>query len=138
MINENAIAKSSDTSFMSLIKNRNFLLLWIAQIFSQTAQQIINLALILQVEGLTGSSTAVSGIIISFTIPAILFAALAGVFVERNSKRTVLVITNVARGAMVVAYVLTDAKWGPGAVLPVFYVVTLLFSSVSQCFNPAE
>lgn len=123
---------------LDLIKNRNFLLLWIAQIISQTAQQIINLALIVQVAELTGSSTAVSGIIISFTIPAILFAALAGVFVERNSKKTVLVLTNVARGVMVLAYVLTDASWGPGAVLPIFYVVTLAFSAVSQFFNPAE
>ena len=138
MINEQAVPKSGGHSFRDLVQNRNFLLLWIAQIVSQTAQQIINLALILQVESLTGSSTAVSGVIISFTVPAILFAALAGVFVERNSKRTVLVITNVARGLMVLAYVLTDARWGAGAVLPIFYVVTLLFSGVSQFFNPAE
>ena len=37
----------------------------------------------------TGSSTAVSGIIIAFTIPAILFAAIAGVFVEARPQATV-------------------------------------------------
>lgn len=121
-----------------LLKNRQFLLLWIAQILSQTAQQIINFALILQVSALTDSSTAVAGIIICFTVPGILFAAIAGVFVERNSKKTMLVLTNLARGLMVLAYVLTDTHWGAGAVLPVFYIVTLAFSTVSQFFNPAE
>src|SRR5437868_7630064 len=111
------VAIKPQSSFQALLRNRNFLLLWTAQIVSQTAQQMINYALILQVSILTNSSTAVSGIIISFTVPAILFAAIAGVFVERNSKKIMLVITNVARGVMVLAYVLTDANWGPGAVL---------------------
>ena len=121
-----------------VIKNRDFLKLWVAQILSQTAQQILNYALILQVEDLTGSSTAVAGIIISFTIPAILFAAIAGVFVERTSKKTMLVITNVARGVMVLVYLFAYASWPAWAILPLFYSATLLFSAVSQFFSPAE
>lgn len=121
-----------------VLRNPNFLKLWAAQILSQTAQQIVNFALLLQVERLTGSSTATAGIIIAFTIPAILFSAIAGVFVERNSKKLMLTITNVLRGVMVLAYILTDPAWGAGAVLPIFYVVTLLFAGVSQFFNPAE
>jgi MFS family permease len=121
-----------------VLRNPDFLKLWVAQMLSQTAQQIVNFALLLQVERLTGSSTAVSGIIIAFTIPAILFSAIAGVFVERNSKKLMLVLTNVLRGVMVLAYILTDPAWGAGAVLPIFYVVTLLFAGVSQFFNPAE
>src|SRR3954463_4326507 len=130
--------EAPNSSMLAVLKNRNFLLLWIAQIVSQTAQQIINFALILQVSTLTGSSTAVSGVIIAFTVPAILFSAIAGVFVERNSKKTMLVLTNLARGVMVLAFVATDAKWGPGALLPVFYIATLAFSAVSQFFAPAE
>src|SRR5216117_3042170 len=119
-----------------VLRNQNFVKLWAAQILSQTAQQIVNYALVLQVANLTGSSTAVSGIIISFTIPAILFSAIAGVFVERNSKKTMLVLTNLARGLMVLAYVLTDTKYVTLPILPVLYGVTLLFSAVSQFFNP--
>ncbi|MDQ6693031.1 MAG: MFS transporter [Chloroflexota bacterium] len=131
-------ADVKSASLLDVIKNRNFTKLWMAQILSQTAQQIVNFALVLQVNSITHSSTAVSGVIIAFTVPAILFAAIAGVFVERNSKKTMLVLTNVLRGVMVLAYVFTDSKWGVGAVLPIFYIVTLLFSSVSQFFNPAE
>ncbi len=76
--------------------------------------------------------------IIAFTVPGILFAAIAGVFVERNSKRTMLIATNIARGILVLAYIFTDKSWGAGAVLPLIYTVTLLFSAVSQFFSPAE
>src|SRR5256714_4242058 len=142
MIKEEEAPRSAqakpNSSMVELFKNRHFLLLWVAQIISQTAQQIINLALIVQVSDITKSSTAVSGIIICFTVPAIMFAAIAGVFVERNSKKTMLVLTNLARGVMVLGYVLTDSKWEAGAVLPIFYVVTLAFSAVSQFFNPSE
>lgn len=86
MIEQQAIS-APKSSFLDLIKNRQFLLLWLAQIISQTAWQIMNLALVVQVQTITGSSTAVAGIIICFTIPGILFAAIAGVLVERNSKR---------------------------------------------------
>lgn len=137
MIDEQTITEHNAT-MLDVMKNRNFLKIWMAQIMSQTAQQIVNIALVLQVSAITGSSTATSGIIISFTVPAILFAAIAGVFVERNSKKTVLVLTNLGRGIMVLGYLLTDTRWGAGAVLPIFYITTLLFSSVSQFFNPAE
>jgi MFS family permease len=121
-----------------VIRNPNFVKLWSAQILSQTAQQIVNFALVLHIQAITGSSTAVSGIIIAFTIPAVLFAAIAGVFVERNSKKLMLTLTNILRGVLVLAYIFTDPAWGVGAVLPIFYIITLLFSAVSQFFNPAE
>ena len=109
MIKEKAISQSQAAAerpsrVMDVLKNRDFLKLWSAQILSQTAQQIVNYALVLQVHRISGSSTAVSGIIIAFTLPAILFAALAGVFVERNSKKTMLTITNVLRGVMVLIW----------------------------------
>jgi MFS family permease len=125
-------------SLLDVIKNGDFAKLWGAQILSQTAQQIVNIALVLHVSSITGSSTATSGIIIAFTIPAILFAAIAGVFVERNSKKLMLVMTNILRGVMVLAFLFADPRWGVGAVLPIFYVATFLFASVSQFFNPAE
>ena len=105
MIEQQAVAtkEQSGAGFRDVLKNRDFVKLWVAQMLSQTAQQIVNFALVLQVADITGSSTAVSGIIISFTIPAILFAAIAGVFVERNSKKTMLVITNVLLGVLVLA-----------------------------------
>ncbi|HYP42332.1 MAG TPA: hypothetical protein VEX13_18405, partial [Chloroflexia bacterium] len=42
------------SSMLDVLRNRDFLKLWLAQITSQTAQQIVNFALVLQVEQITG------------------------------------------------------------------------------------
>ncbi|MEO5953042.1 MAG: MFS transporter, partial [Chloroflexia bacterium] len=111
-VNPDPQETGSKIGIMDVLRNTDFLKLWIAQILSQTAQQIVNFALILQVERLTGSSTAVSIVIICFTIPAVLFAAIAGVFVERNSKKLMLILTNVLRGVLVLAYIFINPDWG--------------------------
>ena len=46
----------------------------------------------------TNSTTAVSALILTFLVPAVLFSALAGVFVDRLDRRMVLIVTNVLRG----------------------------------------
>jgi MFS family permease len=124
---------------LGVLRNRNFLFLWLAQVFSQTAQQMINYVLLQQAFALSnGSSTAVSGIIISFTLPAILLSAIAGVYVDRQPKRRVLIATNVLRGAMMLAYIFfTGHEFAFGA-LTVLYLTTLVFAGVSQFFTPAE
>ena len=40
----------------------------------------------------TGSTTAVSALILTFLLPAVLFSALAGVFVDRLDRRLVLIV----------------------------------------------
>ncbi len=137
----NAPDSTGGSSFGAVLQNRNFLFLWMAQLFSQLAQQIINFALVLQVAKITNTSaTAIAGVVISFTLPAILFSAIAGVIVERQSKKWILVVTNVARGVSVLLYILTVVfdKFDPALVLPLLYINTLIFSTLSQFFAPAE
>ncbi len=47
----------------------------------------------------TSSNTAVSLLILSFLVPAVLFSAVAGVYVDRIDRRLILIATNVLRGA---------------------------------------
>jgi MFS family permease len=139
-VSVDARAGQSGGDFRAMLGNRNFLYLWVAQVFSQLAQQMINYALVVQVSELTGSSAATAGIIICFTVPAIFFSAIAGVFVDRRSKKRMLVATNVARGVVVLLYVLTVAlpHLDQAAGVLILYVNTLIFSAVSQFFVPAE
>jgi MFS family permease len=134
------IETHEQAKFEPILANRDFLQLWIAQIISQLAQQMINFALLVQVGDLSNSGTATAAIIICFTIPAILFSAVAGVFVDRHPKRRVLVLTNITRGLVMLAYVLTvllphlDTAFG----LITLYIATLIFSAICQFFVPAE
>ena len=129
---------TADANILSVLRNRNFLFLWLAQLLSQTAQQMINYVLLVQVDSLTRSATAVSGIILAFTLPAILLSAIAGVYVDRQPKRRVLIATNVGRALAMLGYIfLTGHQFGLGA-LTVLYLTTLIFAAISQFFVPAE
>jgi len=136
--------------FGAVLKNRNFLTLWSGQVFSQLADKVylvLMIALIasrFQNENQTISGW-VSAIMIAFTIPAVLFGSLAGVFVDRWSKKAVLVLTNILRGilVLVVPLLLWFSQGATGAFgLPVgFYLllgITFLVSTLTQFFAPAE
>ena len=91
---------------MSVLKNRNFVTLWSGQIFSQLADKVYVVLMIAIIESQFQSENQsisgwVSAILISNTIPAVLFGSLAGVFVDRWHKKEVLVSTNLLRGGLV-------------------------------------
>ena len=57
----------------------------------------------------TKSNTAVSPLILTFLVPAVLFSAVAGVYVDRIDRRTILVATNILRGlAFIALYLVGD------------------------------
>jgi MFS family permease len=89
--------------YQAVLRNRLFLCVWAAQILSQTAQNVVNYALVVEVERLTHSSTNVGWVIVSFSLPALLLGPSAGVFVDRVSKRGVLFGTNVLRALLMSA-----------------------------------
>lgn len=93
---------------------------------------MMNFVLIIVAFKLTGSNTAVSGIILSFTIPAILFGILAGVFVDRWNKKLVLFYTNVLRTLLLLILVAINTN------LVVIYIISFLVSVITQFFIPAE
>ncbi|MEX2012909.1 MAG: MFS transporter, partial [Candidatus Levyibacteriota bacterium] len=88
--------------------------------------------LIFIIYGLTQSNTAVSGLILSFTVPAILFSLISGVYVDRWSKKKVMLITNIVRGMLVLPFLIVDLNLG------VIYLLTFLIAVATQFFLPAE
>ncbi len=146
---ESPLKESLSRGLWPVFRNRNFLTLWSGQVFSQIADKIY-LVLMISIISSTFKSPDqtisgwVSAIMIAFTIPAVLFGSLAGVYVDRWKKKPVLVLTNLLRGLLVaVIPVLLWATQGwEIAGLPVgFYgllVVTFLVSMLTQFFAPAE
>src|SRR5947209_8073326 len=89
--------KSQVASFRDVLKNRNFLLLWLAQLISLTILNAANFGIIVLVNDLTHSVVMAGLAIIAFTLPAVPFSAVAGVVVDHMDKRLVLWISNVLR-----------------------------------------
>jgi MFS family permease len=142
--------EEDDQGFSPVLRNKNFLTLWAGQVFSQLSDKVylvLMIALIasrFQSEGQTISGW-VSSIMIAFTIPAILFGSIAGVFVDRWSKKGVLVATNLLRGILVFALPVVlwiSQGWTTVQGLPVGFClllgITFLVSTLTQFFAPAE
>jgi MFS family permease len=120
----------------SIWRNRNFLLLWLAQAISQTAQNAIWYGIVVLVQRLSNSSTQLSLAVLTLIIPSVVFGVLAGVYVDRWDKRGVLIATNLTRGCIAFAY----AAFGVVTALPLslLFLINFLFSTVGQFFAPAE
>ncbi len=117
---------------LRVFSERSFLYLWIGEVFTQVSTNLFNFLLILIVYNLTHSNTAVSGIVLSFTVPAIFFGSIAGVYVDRWNKKYVLIITNTIRAFLLilVAFTLNNVY--------MLYIVSVLFTVLAQFFIPAE
>lgn len=154
--NENKSNKISSTStkqntgFIQVIQNKQFLTLWLGQVFSQLADKIYLVLMIAIISvNFQEKNQSISGwvslIMIAFTIPAVLFGSLAGVYVDRWSKKGVLVISNIIRGILVLLipplFFINNfqQKWFN---LPlgfwVLLLITFFVSTSTQFFAPAE
>lgn len=120
------------SAFIKVAKIKPFLFLWLGQVFSQTALNIMNFALVFRVYETTRSNTAVSFFVLAFGIPAVTLGMVAGVFVDRWDKRLVLVFCNVLRALAVLGFFFSTE-----AFLYV-YVLAFVISCITQFFVPAE
>lgn len=136
--------------FLPVFKNRRFLVLWLGQIFSQLADKVYLVLMIsiiadrFQQEN-QSISPWVSAIMIAFTIPAVLFGSLAGVYVDRWSKKVVLVSSNIWRGLLVliIPFLLLLSGINKNFFnLPLGFwlllIITFCVSTLTQFFAPAE
>src|SRR6266536_5190750 len=122
--------------FQSVLKNRSFLLLWLAQLLSQIAFNAGNYGIITIVTAVTHSTVLVGFAIVSFTLPAVPFSLLAGVYVDYLDKRLVLWVSNALRAAATGLIVLV-LLLNPHAVLPLYFLAFAI-SLITQFFTPAE
>ncbi len=146
---EGETSQQETLGFLPVLKNGNFLILWSGQVFSQLADKVyLVLMIAIIATNFQSENQSISGwvsaIMMAFTIPAVLFGSLAGVFVDRWPKKGVLVASNLLRGILVwgVPFMLWVSKGLNLAGLPVgFYMllaVTILVSTLTQFFAPAE
>lgn len=131
-------------SIRGVLRNRAFLRLWLAQAISQTASNMINFALlvrvrnIVEIHDLNQANTAISLVIISFSLPAILFGPIAGVMADRINRRTLMAATNILRCIAVLCFLLIRPDWHVQTILIAHYLVTFLFGIGGQFFAPAQ
>ncbi|KKQ34600.1 MAG: Major facilitator superfamily [Microgenomates group bacterium GW2011_GWA2_37_6] len=93
---------------------------------------LLNFTLLIVVFELSKSNIAVAGVVLSFTVPSILFGILAGVYVDKRNKKNILVYTNILRAIASFPLLFLSHE------LFVVYILSFLVSFVTQFFIPAE
>ncbi|HYU19212.1 MAG TPA: MFS transporter [Chloroflexota bacterium] len=116
----------------SLWRNREFMLLWLAQAISQTAQNAVNYGIMVLVQTRSNSSVHMSVAVMTMILPSVIFGLVAGAYVDRRDKRWVLIGTNVLRAIATLGYVVFTEYLG------LVYLTNFIFSTISQFFAPAE
>lgn len=131
------------SGYTAVLQNRNFRAIWLAQVLSNTALNGSFFLQLILIEQVTGSSAHLGAVIIAFSLPAVLLSALAGMLVDRISKKTILVWSNALRvitgGALaVLAAVLPSNKFIEAYFLVGIYILIFVTSAIGQFFAPAE
>lgn len=116
------------------LRQRNFALLWFGQLISMLGDWLLFIALPFYIYTLTGSTLATGIMFIVQTLPRVFLGSVAGVFVDRWSRKKILVVTNLIQIVVLLPLLLVHSQ----NLVWIIYVFAFLESSVSQFFNPAE
>ena len=126
---------SGISALISLIRtNRNFRFLWFGQIVSQLGDWFNVVALYALLFDLTGSATAVAGMMVMQLLPVALVGPLSGVVVDRFDRRRIMIGADILRGSAVLGLLLVrtpETVWFA-------YVVTGVMVACSGFFEPAR
>lgn len=119
--------------FKILIKNHNFMSLWVSQILSQLTVNIMNFLILTRLFTVTGSTIATSLLWLAYALPAIFFGPIGAASVDLVSRRKTLMVTNFFQALSVFVFIFTHQTN-----FFLLYVVVLLYSFFNQFYIPAE
>ena len=125
----------SQTYVQLLRRNRSFRRLFSGQVISELGNWFNFIAALGMVRVVSNAAPEVTTLLlISRLVPYTLFGPLAGAFVDRWSRRTVMIVTDLLRVVIALAFLLVD---GPED-LWIAYVATALLSIFSVFFEAAK
>lgn len=117
----------------SVLRRRNFALLWIGQFVSLCGDWLLIVALPFYVYQMTGSILQTGLLLTAELLPRIVLGSLAGVFVDRWDRRWTMLISDLLRAGVLLLLLLVHSR----DLLWLIYVVAVLQSIIGQFFTPA-
>lgn len=117
---------------LDVLKNRLFTRLWIGQMTSQLASNMLIFMLALLMYRKTGSNVAVSGLFLSYGLPSLLFGVMVGTIVDRLDRRAVLLVAHVTRALLVFAVLAVSDR------ISAVYLIVFAYAVINQLTTPSE
>ena len=127
-----AVQLGHKVSPTAVFRRRDFVLMWIAQLVSTAGSSLTAHAPGIYVYQETGSAFLVGVTLMATAVPSLIVGLIAGVFVDRYDRRSVMLASNLAQ-AVIVAVI----PFLIGVDVALLFVAILVNAGVKQFFDPA-
>jgi MFS family permease len=119
--------------FKPVLKNKQFVYIWLSQILSQLTINIMNFVVLTRLFEITGSTIATSLLWVAYALPVVLVGPFAYTIVDLVDRRKLLIFTNLLQAATIFLYSFSHR---PSYFL--MYGVVILYSLINQFYVPSE
>ncbi|MFA6611384.1 MAG: MFS transporter [Bacilli bacterium] len=127
----------------NVLRNKNYLLLFIGTLVSNIGATFYSFAISLYILSVTNNNAAIQGFYLGLCgIIFLIFTPLGGVIADRKNKAKIVYGTDYIRGFLIIAsavliYFLTKTD-NSNAVLIVIFIMGIVLNFISAIFNPAS
>jgi MFS family permease len=116
-------------SYGRVVGSRSYFPLWLGQLVSNFGDTLHYIALVILVFQLTGQGLAVAALVAAEILPVLIVGPVAGVIIDRFSRKAVLIGADVFRAVLVLSLVWPRGTWHA-------YAVAAGLSAGNTFFNP--
>lgn len=116
-------------AYGGVIRSRSYFPLWLGQLLSAFGDTLHYIALVVLVFQLTGHGLPVAGLVAAEIVPVLLLGPVAGVIIDRFSRKGVLITADLVRAALALSLVWPQGVWHA-------YLVAAGLSAGGTFFNP--
>ena len=117
-----------------LLRIREYRLLWTGQLISEAGDGLTNIALLLLVNALTGSTAALAAMAIVLAVPSLTIGLVAGAYVDRIDRRRIMLASDLLRALFVLGFIAV----GSASTLWLLYILAFVQATIGTFFAPAR
>lgn len=116
-------------SYRAVARSSSYFPLWLSQLVSSFGDTLHYIALVVLVYELTGRGAAVAVLVAAEVVPVLLLGPVAGVVIDRFSRKSVLISADLARAVLVLSLAWPQGAWHA-------YIVAGGIAAGTTFFNP--
>jgi MFS family permease len=124
-------------AYGSVLRSRSYFPLWLGQLFSAFGDTLHYIALVVLVFRLTGHGLPVAGLVVAEIGPVLVLGPVAGVIIDRFSRKGVLIAADLARALLALSLVWPQGIWHAYLVAAGLAAGGTFFSPTVQAVIPA-
>jgi MFS family permease len=124
------------TVYGDVVRSRSYLPLWLGQLLSSFGDTLHYIALVVLVFQLTGQGIAVAGLAIAEIFPVLLLGPIAGMLIDRVSRKAVLIGADLFRAVLVLSLLWPQGAWHAYLVAASLAVGNVFFNPTVQAVIP--